>query len=87
MAKTSDIRARIEDDLKAEGEQILKQLGMNTSDALTLFWNQLVLQKGLPFDVKIPNTETVAALREPRGKAKRYPNAKAMRDDILSDAD
>ena len=66
MAKTSDIRARIEDDLKAEGEQILKQLGMNTSDALTLFWNQLVLQKGLPFDVKIPNTETVAALREPR---------------------
>jgi len=87
MAKTQDIRARIEADLKAEGEEILKTLGMNTSDALTLFWRQMVLQKGLPFDVKIPNAETIAALNEPRGQGKRYKNAREMHADILAEAD
>ncbi len=87
MAKTSDIRARVSPSDKAAGEAILKQLDMNTSDALALFWRQLIIHRGLPFDVKIPNAETKAALREPRRQGKAYKSAADMRASILTDTE
>jgi DNA-damage-inducible protein J len=58
MGKTSTIRARIEPDLKGKAEQIFKQLGLTTTQAITLFYKQVELKKGLPFDVAIPNEIT-----------------------------
>jgi DNA-damage-inducible protein J len=58
MSKTSTIRARIEPDLKGNAERIFRQLGLTTTQAITLFYKQVELKKGLPFDVAIPNERT-----------------------------
>ena len=87
MASNDNIRTRIDPDEKAQGEAVLAELGITTSQALKLFWRQMILQRGLPFDVKVPNAETVDALREPRGTGKRYANARDMMADTLADND
>lgn len=62
--KTETIRARVEPELKHEAEALLKDLGLSATDAITVFYRQVVLHRGLPFDVRIPNAETVEALRQ-----------------------
>ena len=62
--KTTIIYARVEPDLKHETEVILKQLGLNTTQAVTLFFQQIRLRKSLPFEVKLPNEKTKAAFRD-----------------------
>jgi len=62
--KTTMIHARVEPDLKHEAEAILKQLGLNTTQAVTLFFQQVRLRKGLPFEVKLPTAETEEAFRD-----------------------
>lgn len=62
--KTTMIHARVEPDLKHETEIILKHLGLNTTQAVTLFFQQIRLRKGLPFEVKLPNEETLTALKD-----------------------
>ena len=59
MGKTSTIRARIEPDLKGRVEHIFQQLGLTTTQAITLFYKQVALKKGLPFDVAIPSETTL----------------------------
>ena len=58
MNKTSTVRARIEPELKNKAEQIFHNLGLTTTQAITLFYRQVELRKGLPFDVVIPNETT-----------------------------
>jgi DNA-damage-inducible protein J len=58
MGKTSSVRARIEPELKGKAEHIFQQLGLTTTQAITLFYRQVELKKGLPFDVAIPNEIT-----------------------------
>ncbi len=58
MGKTSTIRARIEPDLKGRAEEIFRKLGLTTTQAITLFYKQVELRNGLPFDVAIPNEIT-----------------------------
>ncbi len=62
MSKTSMITARVDPKLKRETEKVLKDLGLTTSQAITLFFNQVSLRKALPFAVAIPNTETAKAI-------------------------
>lgn len=64
MAKTETIRARVDAKLKADAEAVLDELGLNASEAIRLFYRQVALRKGLPFDVKIPNATTRKALRD-----------------------
>lgn len=64
MAKTAMIRARTEPALKDEVDRILHQLGMTSTEAINLFYRQVKLRKGLPFDVKIPNKATVQVFKE-----------------------
>jgi len=64
MAKTETVRARMEPELKREAETVLNELGLSTTEAIRLFYRQIVLRKGLPFDVKIPNAETREAMRQ-----------------------
>ena len=58
MGKTSTVRARIDPDLKGKAEHIFQQLGLTTTQAITLFYKQVELRKGLPFDIAIPNEIT-----------------------------
>lgn len=64
MAKTATISTRIDPELKGTVEQIFMGLGLTTTQAITLFFKQVEMHKGLPFAVKIFNPETVAALEE-----------------------
>ncbi len=64
MAKTAMIRARITQDLKEDTEAIFKQLGLSTTEAVTLFLSQVKLYKGLPFPVRIPNKTTLEAMKK-----------------------
>ena len=64
MAKTEAIQARVEPKLMAEAERILDELGLDASDAIRVFYKQVVLRKGLPFDVAMPNATTRRAMRD-----------------------
>lgn len=55
MAKTANLYARIEPDVKEQAESILAALGIPASNAINMFYKQIILQRGLPFDVKIPS--------------------------------
>lgn len=63
-AKSEFIRARIEPQLKHDAEEILEQLGLNQTEAIRIFYKQIVINKGLPFEVKIPNNTTKKAIYE-----------------------
>jgi DNA-damage-inducible protein J len=58
MSKSAVVRARIEPELKENAEAILDQLGLNPTQAITIFYRQVELRGGLPFDVSIPNAAT-----------------------------
>ncbi|WP_257294703.1 type II toxin-antitoxin system RelB/DinJ family antitoxin [Endozoicomonas sp. YOMI1] len=64
MSKSEVVKARVEPDVKRQAEAIFRQLGLNTTQAITLFYKQVGLCKGMPFDVRIPNDETIQALAE-----------------------
>jgi DNA-damage-inducible protein J len=59
MIKSETVRARIEPVLKGKAEKVFRQLGLTTTQAITLFYKQVELRNGLPFDVAIPNETTV----------------------------
>lgn len=60
MAKTANLYARIEPDVKEQAEKILSALGIPASNAINMFYKQIILQRGLPFEVKIPQTKPVS---------------------------
>ncbi|MDH4263585.1 MAG: type II toxin-antitoxin system RelB/DinJ family antitoxin [Spirochaetia bacterium] len=64
MSKNAVISARIEDKLKRNAELILSKLGITPSEAITIFYKQVELRKGLPFEVKIPNKITMKAFQD-----------------------
>jgi len=55
---------RLDEDILIEAKQILKTLGLNFTEAVNIFANMIVQEKGLPFAVKIPNKETLQAIKE-----------------------
>ena len=64
MAKTEMIRVRMKPELKREAEKIFAMLGLSPTEAVTLFYKQVALHRGLHFMVKIPNEETLEAIRQ-----------------------
>lgn len=54
MAKSANLYARIEPEIKEQAEAILNALGIPASNAITMFYKQVILQRGLPFAVKLP---------------------------------
>ena len=73
MTKTAYINARVEQKLKTDAERVFRRVSVNTSDAVSMFLRQVVLQKGMPFEIRIPNAESRKAIAELRaGKGKAY---------------
>ena len=52
--KTANLYARIEPDVKEHAESILSALGIPVSNAINMFYKQIILHRGIPFDLKIP---------------------------------
>lgn len=55
MAKSANLYVRIEPEVKEQAEMILTALGIPASNAITMFYKQIILNNGLPFEVKLPN--------------------------------
>jgi DNA-damage-inducible protein J len=81
MNKSSRIEARIDTDLKQSAETIFAQLGISPSEAIRIFYKQVTIHNGLPFDIRIPNAETLAAIDETENHPERlirHKSAEAM---------
>ena len=64
MPKSASIHARIEPELKEAAEAILKELGLNATQAITLFYQQIRLTRGLPLVLRVPNEITRQTLKD-----------------------
>lgn len=60
MEKVSSIYVRVEPELKEEAENILGKLGMPISKAVSIFLRQVVLQQGIPFEIKLPQAKLLS---------------------------
>jgi len=58
MIKTATVRARIQPTLKDRAEHVFNRLGLNPTQAITIFYRQVELRNGLPFDLAIPTSTT-----------------------------
>lgn len=64
--KTAIINARVKPDLKLDVENILSQLGITTTQAITMYFEQIKINNGIPFSLIIPNDETIKAMQDAR---------------------
>jgi DNA-damage-inducible protein J len=64
MSKTAMVRARLEPDLKEHTEEIFKKLGLSVTQAITLFYKQVEIKKGLPFNLHVSNEETIKIFQD-----------------------
>lgn len=60
MANTNVVYARIDTTLKENAESILNQLGITPSSAIQMLYSQIVLQKGIPFELRLPVNKPIA---------------------------
>lgn len=58
MTKTTSVRARMQPDLKEHVERIFRKIGISTTQAITLFYKQVEMRRGIPFDIVMPNRTT-----------------------------
>ena len=68
MPKTKTVTVRLDPELKENAERILGELGLTVSQAIALFYRQVELHDGLPFDVRLPNTMTRLALDDAQSR-------------------
>jgi DNA-damage-inducible protein J len=81
MSKTAMIRARTDIQLKEKVEKIFDDLGLNATAAINIFYKQVLLSHGLPFDVRIPNATTQKAMKD--AKAGRTVKGFRNTDDLF----
>ena len=82
-AKTATARARVRPEIKEKAETIIHDLGLSVSAAFELFYRQVILNNGLPFDVRIPDDATRKAIEDVRaGRGKRFDTAEALFEDL-----
>ncbi len=80
---TEPTNLRLDIEAKKQAYEIFAQVGLKPAQAINLFLRQVALRGGIPFDIKIPNAETLEAMEElASGGGKRYKNSKDMYDDL-----
>jgi len=62
MSKTATIQARIDPEIKEQSRKILKALNISMSEAISLYLTQITLNRGIPFDIKLPNDLTLETI-------------------------
>lgn len=61
MADQTFIQVRVDDKLKQEATEILDSIGMDMPTAVRMFLKKIVIERGLPFDTKLPSHEFIPA--------------------------
>ena len=88
MAAIDVVRARIDTSLKKDATAVLSAMGLSVSDAIRMMLVRVVADRALPFDVRIPNKETQAAMREiEQGKVIRFDSVEALMADLNDEDD
>jgi DNA-damage-inducible protein J len=80
---TTDVRCRIDAKVKADATEVIEAMGLNVSDAIRLFLKRVATDRTIPFDLRLPNAKTIAAIEEienskTRAKLKRYKSVAEM---------
>jgi len=80
MAKAGHISARIDERDKKKAEAVFRKLGISASQAISMFYKQVHLRKGIPFPVELPNEATEQALLDAReGRLTEYSSADELK--------
>lgn len=66
MATTTMVHVRVDGKVKARAEKALTAMGLSVSDAVRVLLTRVAVEKALPFEVRVPNARTVAAVEEAR---------------------
>jgi DNA-damage-inducible protein J len=61
--RTETVRTRVDPEVKQRATLLFKKLGLTMSDALNLFLHQSICEERIPFDIKLPNPETLDAIK------------------------
>ena len=81
--KTATARALLDPEVKMQAENILKELGLSVSKSFELFYRQVIAQRGLPFELQVPNEKTMKAIENSRqGRGKRFDTPQELFDDL-----
>ena len=84
MSNSATIQTRIDPKIKKQAKKILDTLGLTMSEAIGAYLRQIVLRKGIPFELKIPNENTIQAIEQlDTGKGRTFKNV----DDLIKDLD
>jgi len=86
MATTSMVHVRVDENIKQEATETLALMGLSVSDAVRVFLTRVVVEKQLPFTLKVPNPETHAAMIEAdaiaNGRKARFATADELFNDL-----
>ena len=89
MAKTDTLHIRVEPNIKVKAENTLNDLGISITEAVNIFLHQVILNDGIPFEIKKPkfNKETLEAIKEARAllrdsNAKTYNSMEELMEDL-----
>lgn len=89
MSKTSSIHIRVEPQVKEEVERILNTLGMTPTEAINIYLKQIILNSGIPFEIKAPqfSDEMLEAIAEAEEMEKHPENYKSFEsvDELMED--
>jgi DNA-damage-inducible protein J len=83
---TTMVHVRVDEQVKAQATETLASMGLSVSDAVRMLLVRVATEKALPFDVRAPNAETVAAMKElDEGLGKRFDGLEELMADLNAD--
>lgn len=86
MAGSTMLHVRVDDEVKAQATEALAAMGLSVSDAVRILLKRVVSDQAFPLELKVPNTQTRAAMEEARAtmnaRAARFASADALLDDL-----
>lgn len=83
---TSLVHIRVDEKVKAKAAKALAAMGLTVSDAVRILLARVATEKALPFEVRVPNRATVAAIKAgERGEVSKADNIAAMMADLNAD--
>ena len=86
MSAAEIVRARIEPELKEQATAVLTKMGLSMSDAIRLMLVRVATEKALPFEVRVPNAETRAAIvAADAGEVERFDSVASLMADLDDD--
>ena len=87
MATTTMVHVRVDEAVKAQAAATLADMGLSVSDAVRMLLVRVAAERALPFDVRVPNAETAAAIRAlEAGQGARFERADGLLADLNADA-